>query len=381
MTKILPLSNLVKWVDARNKTLVSTNLLGINIEKYFMPSVANIIGTDLSSYKVINKFQFACNPMHVGRDEKMPIALYDKEEPSIVSPAYFVFEVLDSQIINPEYLMLWFKRPEFDREVWFHTDGSVRGGITWEEILEMTVPVPSIEEQKAIVDKYKSIENRISVLRQINDNLESQIYSLFQTLFAKNENYSLWETHSLSNLVGVIDNRGKTPPCIDEETDYPLLEIASIRTNGRIIDYNSVEKYVNAEIYNEWFRSGHPKKFDIIMSTVGSLAELKLFVGNKGCIAQNLVAFRCHNSEHSLYLYQYLNWKRNELLSYEIGSVQASIKVSQVINMGVTLPPISIIEKFNSFAEKATNMIYSNCESISSLERLKKVSVSMLSSH
>ena len=171
MTKILPLSNLVKWVDARNKTLVSTNLLGINIEKCFMPSVANIIGTDLSSYKVINKFQFACNPMHVGRDEKMPIALYDKEEPSIVSPAYFVFEVIDSQIINPEYLMLWFKRPEFDREVWFHTDGSVRGGITWEEILEMTVPVPSIKDQLEIVNKYKNIENRISVLRQINDNL------------------------------------------------------------------------------------------------------------------------------------------------------------------------------------------------------------------
>ena len=192
MTKILPLSNLVKWVDARNKTLVSTNLLGINIEKYFMPSVANIIGTDLSSYKVINKFQFACNPMHVGRDEKMPIALYDKEEPSIVSPAYFVFEVIDSQIINPEYLMLWFKRPEFDREVWFHTDGSVRGGITWEEILEMKVPVPSIKDQLEIVNKYKNIENRISVLRQINDNLESQAYTYYQERIAdKDKNSTL----------------------------------------------------------------------------------------------------------------------------------------------------------------------------------------------
>lgn len=171
MTKILPLSNLVKWVDARNKALISTNLLGINIEKYFMPSVANVIGTDLSTYKVISKFQFACNPMHVGRDEKMPIALYDREEPAIVSPAYFVFEVIDNQIINPEYLMLWFKRQEFDREIWFHTDGSVRGGITWEEILEMTVPVPSIEKQLEIVTKYKNIEHRIEVLRQVNDNL------------------------------------------------------------------------------------------------------------------------------------------------------------------------------------------------------------------
>ena len=111
------LGQLVRWVDSRNKGLQSVNLLGISIDKYFMPSVANVIGTDLSSYKVVSVDQFACNPMHVGRDEKMPVALYMQEDPSIVSPAYFVFEVIDSNEILPEYLMLWFRRKEFDREV------------------------------------------------------------------------------------------------------------------------------------------------------------------------------------------------------------------------------------------------------------------------
>ena len=171
MTNTLPLSTLIRWVDTRNKSALSTNLLGINIDKNFMPSVANIIGTDLSSYKVVNQFQFACNPMHVGRDEKLPVALYYEDKPAIVSPAYFVFEVKDSETINPEYLMLWFKRPEFDREIWFHTDGSVRGGITWDEILEMKVPVLPIKEQLKIVERYKNIEKRIAKLRQINDNL------------------------------------------------------------------------------------------------------------------------------------------------------------------------------------------------------------------
>lgn len=171
MIQIKPLSNLIKWVDFRNKGLMSENLLGINIDKCFMPSVANIIGTDLSNYKLISKNQFACNPMHVGRDEKMPIAKYDEDTLAIVSPAYFVFEVINSDFINPDYLMLWFRRAEFDRECWFHTDGSVRGGITWEEILEMTVPVPSIYEQNAIVEQYKDIERRILIKRQINDNL------------------------------------------------------------------------------------------------------------------------------------------------------------------------------------------------------------------
>ena len=165
------IGNLVKWVDKRNKNLVTTNLLGINIDKFFMPSVANIIGTDLSSYKVIEKGQFACNPMHVGRDEKMPIALYLADEIAIVSPAYFVFEVEKTQEILPEYLMLWFRRSEFDRENWFHTDATVRGGILWEDICDMTIPVPAFAEQQKIVAFYNDIERRIALKRKINDNL------------------------------------------------------------------------------------------------------------------------------------------------------------------------------------------------------------------
>ena len=187
MTNIRKLSELIDWVDTRNKGVISTNLLGINIEKFFMPSVANIIGTDLSSYKLISKNQFACNPMHVGRDEKMPIALYMEEEPSIVSPAYFVFQVKDLTVLNPEFLMLWFRRAEFDRECWFYTDGSVRGGITWDEILDMSVPVPSIEEQNKIVSSYNDIEKRIKLKKQINDNLAEQLATSLAKLFNDNK--------------------------------------------------------------------------------------------------------------------------------------------------------------------------------------------------
>ena len=171
MSNLKKLGELIEWVDERNKGVTSTNLLGINIDKCFMPSVANIVGTDLSSYKLIKKNQFACNPMHVGRDEKMPIALYMDKEASIVSPAYFVFQPKDISMLNPEYLMLWFRREEFDRECWFHTDGSVRGGIIWEEIMELSIPVPSIEEQNEIVSIYNNLENRIKTIRRINDNL------------------------------------------------------------------------------------------------------------------------------------------------------------------------------------------------------------------
>lgn len=165
------LGDYIQLVDERNKDSVTDKVLGINIDKYFMPSVANIIGTDLSKYKLITKGRFACNPMHVGRDERLPVALYEDDDPAIVSPAYFMFEVKDNAVLDNEYLMMWFRRPEFDRICWLHTDGSVRGGISWDDICRMELPVPFIEEQKNIVKAYKIIADRIALKKRINDNL------------------------------------------------------------------------------------------------------------------------------------------------------------------------------------------------------------------
>lgn len=247
MIQIKPLSEIIKWVDVRNRGIVSENLLGINIDKCFMPSVANIIGTDLSNYKLISKNQFACNPMHVGRDEKMPIAIYCDDVPSIVSPAYFVFEVKNSDLIIPDYLMLWFSRAEFDRECWFHTDGSVRGGITWEEIVEMTVPIPPFDEQNAIVEQYKDIERRIELKRQINDNLESQISSLFKSKLFQNASC---EYGVLNDLVittlggdwGEANNNLKCKVRCIRGTDIPVLNVGIIsNAPTRYIPYKNCE--------------------------------------------------------------------------------------------------------------------------------------------
>lgn len=161
----------IQFVDSRNRESITDRVLGINIDKYFMPSVANVIGTDLSKYKLLSKGLFACNPMHVGRDERLPVALYSDDEPAIVSPAYFMFEIIDTEILDPEYLMMWFRRPEFDRMCWLKTDGSVRGGITWDDICRLEVPVIPIEEQLHIVKNYNIITERIRLKQKINDNL------------------------------------------------------------------------------------------------------------------------------------------------------------------------------------------------------------------
>lgn len=165
------LGNHIQLVDRRNSKSITDKVLGINIDKFFMPSVANVIGTDLSKYKLLTKNTFACNPMHVGRDERLPIALYSEDTPAIVSPAYFMFEIKEQSLLIPEFLMMWFRRPELDRKCWFSTDGSVRGGITWEDICRLEVPIPSQKEQLEIIDSYKSITDRIALKQKINDNL------------------------------------------------------------------------------------------------------------------------------------------------------------------------------------------------------------------
>ena len=179
-----PLGDFVHLVDERNRETEAENVLGINIDKYFMTSVANTIGTDLGNYKLLRTGRFACNPMHVGRDGRLPVAVYTSMEPAIVSPAYFMFEINENAAILSEYLMMCFRRPDFDRICTLKTDSSVRGGITWEDLCSMEIPVPDISVQRKIVHDYKVVTDRIELLKKINENLEAQAQAVFDTTFS-----------------------------------------------------------------------------------------------------------------------------------------------------------------------------------------------------
>ena len=151
------IGNYIHLVDNRNKDLAVTNLLGINITKNFMPSVANTSESDLSKYKIIQKGQFAYSAMQVGRDETIRLALYAEESPAIISPAYLVIEVNDENEFLPEYMMMWFQRPESDRYGWFISDSSVRASLEWERFCEIQIPIPDIDEQRKFVALYNGL--------------------------------------------------------------------------------------------------------------------------------------------------------------------------------------------------------------------------------
>lgn len=168
----------IKLVDNRNINVSVTNLLGINITKNFMPSVANTSESDLSKYKVIQRNQFANSAMQVGRDETIRLAFYSEDEPAIISPAYLVFEVIDKNIVLPEFLMLWFCRPEFNRYGWFISDSTVRASLEWERFKEIKIPIPDIKIQEAIVTIYHTLETR----KRINEQLKNTIKPLCPVL-------------------------------------------------------------------------------------------------------------------------------------------------------------------------------------------------------
>lgn len=177
------LGDLITPISIKISDLRTTDLRGINYQKYFMPSVANTIGVNLSIYKLVEKGQFACNLMHVGRDECLPIALHNEEDPIIVSPAYFTFKVKDEIKMLPKFLFLWFQRREFDRQACFYTDADVRQGLIKEAFLNIEIPCPPLEEQQKIVAEYQAIEQRIENNRRLIATLETTAQTIYRKMF------------------------------------------------------------------------------------------------------------------------------------------------------------------------------------------------------
>lgn len=165
------LGQFIRQVDVRNSEGKEENLLGVSVQKKFIPSIANTVGTDFKKYKVVKKGQFTYIPDTSRRGDKIGIALLEDYEEGLVSNVYTVFEIIDEKQLIPEYLMLWFSRPEFDRYACFKSHGSVREVMDWDEMCKVELPVPPYEKQKEIVDGYKAITERIALKQKINDNL------------------------------------------------------------------------------------------------------------------------------------------------------------------------------------------------------------------
>lgn len=380
------LGNHIRLIDTRNRESITDRVLGINIDKFFMPSVANVIGTDLSKYKLITKGKFACNPMHVGRDERLPVALYDEDTPALVSPAYFMFEVIDDSLLNEDYLMLWFRRPEFDRICWLHTDGSVRGGITWDDICRLELPIPPIEKQLEIVNSYKAITERIALKQKINDNLEATAQSLFQEQFAAfyNENelpdgYSIATLDSLCSIKG-----GKRLPAdgelLDTPTAHPYIRVRDLGSNRYVCLTNQFQ-YIDEETHSAISRY-IVNTNDIVISIVGTIGLIgKIHTSlNNANLTENCVKLANIHTVTPDYLYYTLCYKRQikEIELLTVGAVQSKLPMYNIQSMKILVPPAEVIEEFQQKFDIFNEQIEANTIEIQRLYELQSVLLAKL---
>ncbi len=367
------LGNHIRLIDTRNRESITDRVLGINIDKFFMPSVANVIGTDLSKYKLITKGKFACNPMHVGRDERLPVALYDEEEPAIVSPAYFMFEVVDNSILNEDYLMMWFRRPEFDRICWLHTDGSVRGGITWDDICRLELPIPPIENQLEIVNSYKAITERIALKQKINDNLEATAQAYFDNLF-----FSCDDTDCTLADIALVNpsrplSKGVEARCFDMST---LPTSGCIPTGDTTKPYNGGVRFINGDTLiariTPCLENGKAAYINILNEGEVAFGSTEYIVfASKDDIPSCFYYFLIRNSKFVTFALQFMNGS----------SGRQRVSGEELASFPLMIPSKEKLAAFNKVGKLVLEQMKESTEEIQFLKQLQETITATLSSN
>ncbi len=313
------LGDYIQVVNERNRELEVETLLGVSIQKVLMPSIANTIGTNMTTYKIIKRNQFAYGPVTSRNGDKISIALLEEYDEAIVSQMYTVFEVIDKTKLNPEYLMMWFRRPEFDRYARFKSHGSTREVFNWEEMCEVELPIPSIEKQNEIVKEYNTIVNRIELNETLNQKLEETAQALYKHWFVDfefpNEDGEPYKSSGgemvyceevdgevpvgweVKNLASLLDKKGYIRGPFgsalkkDDMTDYgiPVYEQQHVIYNHRSFRY-----FISSEKYKSLKRFS-VKENDLIISCSGTLGKITYIENDDpiGVINQALLILRC----------------------------------------------------------------------------------------
>ena len=313
------LGDYIREVDVRNRDLSVTTLVGLTINKAFIPSVANVIGTDLSNYKVIRKEQFACSLMQVSRDGKMPVAMFENAT-AIMSPAYPMFEVIDKSILMPQYLMMWFSRKEFDREASFYAVGGVRGSLTWEDFCDMKLPIPSIERQRVIVAEYETLSKRIRLNEQMISTLEATAQTLYRKMF-----------------VDGIDKEN-----LPEGWRMGTLGEVAIFKYGKLVDKHSQSYGYPYPVFSGYAITGYTNEYTLKEQTIviiarGDAGTGKICMSPKKCFLSNL-AIAIETKDEIIKDYLYYHLLSLDTMSLRSGSAQAQITINNIEPFEIMLP-------------------------------------------
>ena len=377
------LGNYIRLVDERNKNLAVTKLLGVSISKKFIPSIANIVGTDLSNYKIVRTGQFAYGPVTSRNGEKISIAYLDEED-CIISSSYTVFEVENKEELDPEYLMLWFSRPEFDRYARYKSHGSVREIFDWNELCMVELPVPDIEKQRKIVKAYKTITDRIDLKQKINDNLVSTLQSIYKKMFLESQNTYI--TKPLADLCSKIGS-GATPK--GGKAAYFDKGISLIRSMN-VFDYffSYPELAHISQIQANALANVEIQQADVLFNITGVSVTRCCVVPDDvlpARVNQHVMIIRPYKGKNmSYYIMCTLCTSENKAKLLGIGqsgSTREAINKQELERFEIPVPSDEELERFGEIATKIYALIFSNTNEIRMLCDMKDTLLTKLSSY
>jgi len=393
------LGDYIQEVNIRNKKLADYPLLGVSVKKKFIPSIANTVGTDFSTYKIVKKNQFTYIPDTSRRGEKIGLALLDSYDYGLVSQAYTVFKILDEGELHPEYLMMWFKRPEFDRYARVKSHGSVREIFDWQEMRDILLPIPSPEKQLKIVKEYNVIQNRIQLNNQLITKLEETAQAIYKQWFVDfefpDENglpYKSncgemveselgeipkdWSCGSLGKIMEPVNGYAFKSGDFFNSGAIPIIKIKNIKHPFVYIQPDT--QYYNNDINKSLLRV-MANKGDILISMTGSGAnQLNSAVGQVGkyyyndssLLNQRVCKLSPKQHFYNEYIYQFIITKdiQANLLNGSTGSAnQANISPEQLKSLKSLIPDNCILEKFQKIGD-----VFDNSKAFQMLGKLEQ---------
>jgi type I restriction enzyme S subunit len=381
-----PLGEYIQPVVGRNNDLGDLPLVGLSIQKKFIPSIANTIGTDMSTYRTIYKNQFAYGPVTSRNGDKITIALFNDYDKALISQAYIPFEVKDNNELDAEYLMMWFRRPEFDRYARFKSHGSAREIFDWEEMCNTLLPVPHIDKQKEIVKEYNVIQNRIALNQQLIKKLEETAQAIYREWFVEGiDNEKLpegWEIKRLSDFCDI--KGGKRLPKGEElnnEKDGNIYIKVADMTKFKYVVLNESFQFVSNDIQKSISRY-IVQTGDIIISIVGTIGLVNIVDStlNKANLTENCYRLTNFKVVHSDYLYYYLvsPFGKKEIESRTVGGVQAKLPMYNVQSLPIILPTKNLIQKFENTLKSINDLQNTITKENQNLSELKDLLLSKL---
>ena len=349
------LGDYIREVNVRNRDLKVTNLQGVSISKEFMPSIANTIGTDMSTYKIVERRQFAYGPVTSRNGDKVSIALLDGYENAIISQAYTVFEVVDHEQLLPEYLMMWIRRPEFDRYARFHSHGSAREIFDWDELCDVMLPIPSITRQREIVLEYETLTNRIRLNNHMIQNLEATAQALYRKAFVDNiDKENLPEGWRMGTLGEVATFKyGKLAEKHVRSKEYPYPVFSGYAVTGYTDEYTLKEP-------------------TIVIIARGDAGTGRICMSPKECFLSNL-AIAIETKDVLIKDYLYYHLQDSDTMSLRSGSAQAQITINNVEPFEIMIPLKDVYVDFSQKVETLYNTILIYSQENSKLTELQSL--------